>query len=68
MPVKKTKLIRIFNLGDELKISVDCDEIVNMRTKLPVTEYLIVECNKNSTLKLSGIVFDLILFEKNKNI
>jgi hypothetical protein len=61
--VKNSKLIRILNLGDELKISVDCDEIVNIRTKLPLTEYLIVESNKNSTLKLSGIVFDLILFE-----
>jgi hypothetical protein len=64
---KKSKLIKIFNLGDDLKISIDCIEIINMRTKLPVTEYLIVECNKNSTIKLSGIVFDLILLEKNLN-
>lgn len=64
---RKTKLIKIFNLGNELKISIDCDEIVDMKTKLPVTEYLIVESNNNSRLKISGTVFDLILLEKKLN-
>lgn len=50
----------IKNDGKRLKITIDCVDIVDVRTNLNISQYLIFETEKNSKLFVSGISFATI--------
>lgn len=47
--------IRCINEGKNLKIYVDCDEITNITTNLPATEFIFAETHENTAAELEGI-------------
>jgi hypothetical protein len=51
------KLIRLSNYGDYYTITVDCDTVITGRTKLPATEYVIIETLDDTEIFISGIKF-----------
>jgi len=54
--------IRFFikNDGKKLKISMDCDDIFDVRTNLNISQYLIIETEADSEIVLSAINFENI--------
>jgi len=51
------KLIILSNYGDYYTITVDCDTVITGRTKLPATEYVIIETLDDTEVFISGIKF-----------
>lgn len=56
---EKTRFF-IKNDGKKLKISIDCDDIFDVRTNLNISQYLIIETEKDSDMILSAINFESI--------
>lgn len=46
---------RVVNKGKNLKIYLDCDEVLNVSTKIPATEYILIETINDTKAELSGI-------------
>ena len=55
--IGKQKLISISNNGQYYQITVDCDTVYKGRTKLPATEYVIIESLEGTEAYISGIDF-----------
>lgn len=54
--------LRCINKAKNLKIYLDCDEILNISTNYPATEYVIIESIDDSEIEISGIdIFDAYL-------
>lgn len=47
--------LRCVNEGKNLKIYLDCDEITNIATNLPATEFIFAETHENTEAKLENI-------------
>jgi len=56
---EKTRFF-IKNDGKKLKISMDCDDIFDVRTNLNISQYLIIETEADSEIVLSAINFENI--------
>jgi len=52
--------IIVKNEGDMIKVSIDCVDVFEYRTKIPSTEYLILASEGKSKLHISGIEFNNI--------
>lgn len=54
--------VRFFikNDGKKLKVSMDCDDIFDVRTNLNISQYLIIETEQDSEIVLSAINFENI--------
>ena len=58
-------VLKIENDGDYLKIKSDCDDMINMKTKIPATEFMVIESFDGNEIKISGIFFEKMnFFEK----
>lgn len=55
--IGKQKLISISNNGEYYQVTVDCDTVYKGRTKLPATEYVIIESLEGTKAYISGIEF-----------
>jgi hypothetical protein len=51
------KLITLSNNGDYYTVTVDCDTVYSGKTKLPATEYVIIETLDGTEVFISGIKF-----------
>ncbi|MFA6571022.1 MAG: hypothetical protein WCT77_07270 [Bacteroidota bacterium] len=50
--------IKIYNLGKNITVTVNCDTVYNTKTELPATEFIMVKSLNNSRIQLSGISFE----------
>lgn len=60
IPLEKgeTRRVIVINNGKYLKISLDCNEIVNIKTDLPISEYVIFESPGEGSWEINAISFE----------
>lgn len=58
--ISEKKRFFIKNDGKRLKVIIDCADIIDVRTNLNISQYLIFETEKKSKLNVSGISFTTI--------
>lgn len=52
---EELKRIRISNISKKIKVFIDCDDIIDYKTELALTEYIIFRNNKIDSLEVNAV-------------
>jgi hypothetical protein len=66
--LNKPSRIHIINDGNMVNVVVNCDTVFYGKVYIPATEYLIIESRKNTSAKLSGIIFSSMREQEKNNL